>query len=64
MLIDIHRSVIVERHNYLLGQAEGWRLSKLAELIRRNRKVEKKAMAFVLALSKSDTVACCSMAAM
>jgi hypothetical protein len=63
MLIDIHRAANVERHNYLLDQAEGWQLEKLANLIRRTRAIEKKTMLPVLALSKSDTVACCSMAA-
>lgn len=63
MLIDIHRAANVERHNYLLDQAEQWRLEKLADLTRRVRTVKKKTMLPVLALSKSDTVACCSMAA-
>jgi hypothetical protein len=63
MLIDIHRAANVERHNYLLDQAGQWRLEKFVNLIRRTRTVEKKTMLPVPALSKSDTVACCSMAA-
>ncbi|MFO7624814.1 MAG: hypothetical protein R6V73_10720 [Anaerolineales bacterium] len=63
MLIDIHRSVIVERHNYLLGQAEGWRLEKLANLLRRTRKAEKKAAIQPFALPESKNHMCCSMAA-
>jgi hypothetical protein len=63
MFIDIHRSVNVERHSYLLGQAEQWRLEKLANLIRRTRKVEKKAVFQPIALLKSEKALCCNMGA-
>jgi hypothetical protein len=50
MLIDIHRAANVERHNYLLDQAEGWQLEKLANLIRRTRNSGKENHGFLCLL--------------
>jgi hypothetical protein len=63
MFIDIHRSVNIERHKYLLDQAEQWRLAKLADFIRRGRKVEKKALIQLFAPSKPGRAVCCDSAA-